>query len=293
MRLMKTILVFFAMIFPVSAISTIAQQPAPAPAVIGSWLGTLHTGAFDLRLQFNISGAPGALAGTMDSLDQGVKGIAATSVKLDGSVFHIEVASAGGVYEGKVDETNTIITGTWSQGGVSYPLVLKKTVREVPPLRRPQTPQKPYPYREEDVSYSNSAAGITLAASLTIPQGRGPFPAILLIVGSGPHDRDETIFEHRPFLVLSDYLTRKGFVVLRADKRGCAKSGGNYSTATTADFATDAEAGVAFLRTRPEVDHSKIGLLGHSEGGAIAPVVAARFGNRIHRNDGGPRFDRG
>jgi fermentation-respiration switch protein FrsA (DUF1100 family) len=276
MRFMKNVFLFVTMIILVSAISTTAQQPAPAPAIVGTWLGTLHTGAFDLRIQFNISGAPGALSATMDSLDQSAKGIPVTSVTLDGSTLHMEVASAAGKYEGKLDAANSTITGTWSQGGATYPLVLKRITASVTPLRRPQTPQKPFPYREEDVTYSNPAAGITLAASLTTPQGNGPFPAILLITGSGQHDRDETIFEHRPFLVLSDYLTRKGFVVLRADKRGCAKSGGNYATATTADFATDAEAGVAFLRTRPEVDHAKIGLLGHSEGGAIVPMVAAR-----------------
>jgi uncharacterized protein len=154
--------------------------------------------------------------------------------------------------------------------------VLHRTEGDAPPLRRPQTPQKPYPYREEDVTYPNSTAGITLAATLTIPQGKAPFPAVLLIAGSGPHDRDETIFEHRPFLVLADHLTRKGFAVLRADKRGCGKSTGAYVTATTADFAADAEAGLAYLRSRPEVNHDKIGLIGHSEGGAVAPIVAAR-----------------
>jgi pimeloyl-ACP methyl ester carboxylesterase len=115
-----------------------------------------------------------------------------------------------------------------------------------------------------------------LAATLTVPRGKGPFPAVLLIVGSGPHDRDESLMGHKPFLVLSDYLTRKGIVVLRADKRGVDKSTGDLTSATTADFATDAEAGVAYLKTRSEVDPRKIGLIGHSEGGIIAPMVAAR-----------------
>jgi pimeloyl-ACP methyl ester carboxylesterase len=135
---------------------------------------------------------------------------------------------------------------------------------------------KPYPYRDEEVAYDNKAANITLAATLTLPPGPGPFPAVLLITGSGPQDRDEAILGHRPFLVLADYLTRRGIAVLRADDRGVGKSGGAFGTATTVDFATDAEAGVAYLRTRPEIDAKKIGLVGHSEGGVIAPLVASR-----------------
>lgn len=142
--------------------------------------------------------------------------------------------------------------------------------------RRPQEPRKPYPYREEDVSYKNQAQGNTLAATLTIPAGKGPFPAVVLITGSGPQDRDESLMGHKPFLVLSDYLTRKGIVVLRADDRGVGKSTGEFSGATTADFATDTEAGIAYLKTRPEVNPKLIGLVGHSEGGVIAPMIAAR-----------------
>lgn len=141
---------------------------------------------------------------------------------------------------------------------------------------RPQNPVKPYPYREEDVSYDNKSTGNRLAATLTLPSGKGPFPAVLLLTGSGPQDRDETVFGHKPFLVLSDYLTRKGIAVLRADDRGVGKSTGNFAAATTADFATDAEAGVAYLKTRSEINSRMIGLIGHSEGGDIAPMVAAR-----------------
>jgi pimeloyl-ACP methyl ester carboxylesterase len=117
---------------------------------------------------------------------------------------------------------------------------------------------------------------VTLAATLTVPQGKGPFPAVVLITGSGPQDRDESLLGHKPFLVLSDYLTRHGIAVLRADDRGTAKSTGDFSTGTTADFATDTEAGIIYLRTRPEIDPHKIGLIGHSEGGVIAPMIAAR-----------------
>ena len=145
--------------------------------------------------------------------------------------------------------------------------------------RRPQVPAKPYPYREEQVTYENSAAAVKLAATFTIPSGKGPFPAVVLITGSGPQDRDESVAGHRPFLVLSDYLTRHGIAVLRADDRGIGKSTGNFQTATTADFAADAEAGVAYLNTRSEADPHRIGLVGHSEGGIIAPMLAARNPN--------------
>jgi pimeloyl-ACP methyl ester carboxylesterase len=143
-------------------------------------------------------------------------------------------------------------------------------------LKRPQNPVKPYPYHDEDVSYENKAQNITLAATLTIPQGKGPFRGVVLITGSGPQDRDESLLGHKPFLVLSDYLTRHGIAVLRADDRGVGKSTGIFAKGTTADFATDAEAGVAYLKTRPEIDPHRIGLVGHSEGGVIAPMVAAR-----------------
>ena len=137
-------------------------------------------------------------------------------------------------------------------------------------------PAKPYPYREEQVVYENKSAVLKLAATLTIPQGKGPFTAVLLLTGSGPQDRDESVLEHKPFLVLADYLTRKGIAVLRADDRGTGKSGGTFDQATSADFATDAEAGLEYLKTRAEINPRKLGLVGHSEGGLIASMVAAR-----------------
>ncbi len=142
--------------------------------------------------------------------------------------------------------------------------------------RRPQHPLKPYPYLEEAVTYENQKAGVKLAATLTLPRGAGPFPAVLLITGSGPQDRDETIVGHKPFLVLADHLTRRGVAVLRADDRGVAQSTGNFFAATSADFADDAEAGVAYLMRRKEIDPRRVGLLGHSEGGLIAPMLAVR-----------------
>ena len=143
-------------------------------------------------------------------------------------------------------------------------------------LLRPQTPKPPFPYKALELKYPNKTAGIDLAGTLTLPEGQGPFPAVILISGSGAQDRDETIFEHRPFHVLADTLTRRGIAVLRVDDRGVGGSGGSVSKSTSDDFAGDVMAGIAVLKARPDIDGRKIGLMGHSEGGIIAPMVAAR-----------------
>src|SRR5262249_36297291 len=145
------------------------------------------------------------------------------------------------------------MTGTWKQSGVSLPLTLER-VEKLPELRRPQEPKKPYPYHEEEVVYENAAGGSRLAGTLTMPRTGGPFPAVLLITGSGGQDRDETVMGHRPFLVLSDYLTRRGIAVLRVDDRGVGGSTGEMARATSEDFAGDALAGVAYLKGRNEID---------------------------------------
>jgi pimeloyl-ACP methyl ester carboxylesterase len=252
------------------------QKPAKPSDIDGAWMGTLDTGSIKLRVVFHIVNTDDGLTATLDSIDQGAI-IPATSVSRDGSSLKIEVKKIAGVYEGKIAADLSSIDGKWSQGGGTMPLVLKpvKDKAELE-LKRPQNPVKPYPYHDEDVSYDNKVQHVTLAATLTIPQGKGPFPGVVLITGSGPQDRDETLLGHKPFLVLSDYLTRHGIAVLRADDRGTGKSTGIFAAATTADFATDAEAGIAYLKTRSEIDPHKIGLVGHSEGGVIAPMIAAR-----------------
>jgi len=143
-------------------------------------------------------------------------------------------------------------------------------------LKRPQEPKPPFPYESVEVTFENKAANATLAGTLTLPKGSGPFPCVVLVTGSGPQDRDEALLGHRPFLVLSDYLTRHGLAVLRYDDRGVAKSTGKFATATSDDFADDALAGLEFLKTRKEIDAKKIGIAGHSEGGLIAPMCAAK-----------------
>ena len=256
------------------------EHKAVKPSDIdGAWMGTLEVGGgIKLRVVFNIANTEDGLIATLDSPDQGMTGLPTTKVTRDGASLKIEAEKVHGVFEGKISADLTSIDGTWKQGG-ELPLILhRETDKDKSELKpaRPQNPTRPYPYKDEDVSYENKVQNVTLAATLTIPPGKGPFPAVLLITGSGPQDRDESLLGHKPFLVLSDYLTRHGIAVLRADDRGTAKSTGNFATATTADFATDTEAGVAYLKTRSEVDPHKIGLIGHSEGGIIAPMVAAR-----------------
>lgn len=256
-------------------LTLLAALPVLAQDIAGDWLGTLHAGPMDLRFLVHITrGTDGILTGTMDSLDQNAKGIPIRSIELKESKLTFALAAIH--YEGTVNKDFTAIEGTFTQRE-SFPLNFKRAGTEVlAEPRRPQNPTQPYPYREEDLVYENRTAGIKLGATLTIPNRPGPFPAVILITGSGQQDRDESLLGHKPFLVLADFLTRKGIAVLRSDDRGAGKSGGVFATATTADFATDTEAALAYLKTRREIDPHKIGLIGHSEGGVIAPMVAAR-----------------
>jgi fermentation-respiration switch protein FrsA (DUF1100 family) len=250
---------------------------AKAPSLAGPWLGTLKVPpATELRIVFNILAHPdGSLAGTLDSLDQGATGIALGRVSLDKKQVVVEVSAIGGRYEGTLSEDGSTIEGKWVQSGIALDLVMNR-VPEAPKPRRPQEPQRPYPYSDEEVSYPNARDGVTLAGTLTRPRTGAPFPAVILITGSGSQDRDETVFGHRPFLVLADFLTRRGFAVLRVDDRGVGGSTGDASRATSEDFARDVLAGLEYLQTRKEIDPKRLGLIGHSEGANIAPMVAAQ-----------------
>jgi pimeloyl-ACP methyl ester carboxylesterase len=251
-------------------------ETLPHHSIEGFWQGTLDTGAIPLRLVFKIHMKPnGTLTGTLDSIDQGAKDIPISGVSLKGSAVSFEVKVVSGIYEGKLAEGGAQISGEWKQGGASVPLTLTRAGK-LPVLRRPQEPKKPYSYLEEQVAYDNKEEHSHMAGTLTLPRSGGPFPAALLITGSGQQDRDEALMGHRPFLVLADYLTRRGIAVLRVDDRGVGGSTGEVARATTEDFAGDVLAGVAYLKTRKEIDPKKIGLIGHSEGGIIAPMCAAR-----------------
>lgn len=241
--------------------------------ITGAWGGVLKVQGMQLRLVFNVTKSGNAYTSTLDSPDQGAKGIPVSSTSFENSTLKIAVASAGIQYEGTLGPDSTI-TGTFKQAGQSFPLNLTKQKAEVKVLR-PQEPVKPYPYSEEDVTFENKGASITLAGTLTLPKKDGIFPVVVLISGSGPQNRNEELMGHKPFLVMSDYLTRNGIAVLRFDDRGVGKSTGSFKTATSADFATDVEAAIEYLKTRTEINKKKIGLIGHSEGGVIAPMVAA------------------
>jgi len=263
------------LIFSVAAASP-GSAAQKAPSIEGTWLGTLQVPATKLRVVFNITAKPdGSLLATLDSPDQGATGIAVSRVGLEKNQVTLEVSAVQGHYEGTLSEAGSTIDGKWTQGGISLDLVLKR-VKEAPKPVRPQEPKKPYPYIEREVTYENAKAGVTLAGTLTMPRTGEPFAAVLLITGSGAQDRDETVCGHKPFLILADYLTRRGIAVLRVDDRGVGGSTGDASQATSEDFAEDAIAGVEYLKTRKQIDPKRIGLIGHSEGGIIAPMAAVR-----------------
>jgi len=243
--------------------------------ISGQWNGALKVQGTQLRIVFNITKTENGINSTMDSPDQGAKGIPTTSTNFENSILKITIANAKIEYEGILGKDNNIV-GTFKQGGQSFPVNLSKEIIEKEKLLRPQEPTKPYPYYSEDITFENKKAGINLAGTLTLPKKDGVFPVVILISGSGPQNRDEELLGHKPFLVLSDYLTKNGIAVLRFDDRGTALSKGDFKTATSADFATDVEAGIDYLKTRKEINKKKIGLIGHSEGGLIAPMVASK-----------------
>jgi pimeloyl-ACP methyl ester carboxylesterase len=241
----------------------------------GIWQGTLDAMGSQLRVVFTVSeGEGGTYSATMASPDQGAEGIPVEEAVLDGAAVRFAVPSVMGSYLGVLGEDGATITGEWSQGGMTLPLALER-VAEAPKLARPQEPAVGESlYRSEQATYQNLGAGITIGGTITIPQGAGPFPAIILISGSGPQDRNETVFGHRPFMVLADNLTQRGIAVLRVDDRGVGATQGDLSQSTSRDLADDVRAGIEFLKTRPDIDPKRIGLLGHSEGALIAPMVA-------------------
>lgn len=251
-----------------------AQQVTEENQLTGTWNGALSISGTKLRLVFHIkSEADGTLAATMDSPDQGARGIPVQSVKMIQDSIFLSIPAIGGSYKGKLTGPDKI-TGVLKQGAQSMDIPLVKGEIDAP--QRPQEPVKPYPYQEKEVTIENKAAGITLAGTLTTPASKGSHPAVILVTGSGPQDRDESIMGHKPFLVLSDYLTRQGFAVLRLDDRGVGKSGGSFAAATTQDFTSDATAAYAFLKEQTGINPKKIGFIGHSEGALVAANVAAQ-----------------
>jgi hypothetical protein len=262
---------------PAAAAGETPAKGIPGKGLVGHWQGSIKPSAvIELRLALEITNtAAGSPSGIMVSMDQGNARIPITALTEKAGVVHLEAKSVGGVFDGKLNSDGSEIAGDWKQGGQTTPLVFKRLAKAAS-VERPQDPKKPYAYSAEEVVVTNAAAGIKLAGTLTWPRGDGPHPVVVFITGSGPQDRDEAIMGHRPFLVLADHLTRAGIAVLRCDDRGVSKSTGDFSKATDKDFAGDVLAQIACLRTRKEVDPKRIGLVGHSEGGIIAPMVAVK-----------------
>ena len=246
---------------------------AAAQSVTGRWVGKLQVPGGQLTLVLRIQESEsGKLSAFLDSPDQGAYDIPCDSVVYSAPHLKVIMGAIGGQYEATLEDNS--LRGQFIQGGASSPLVLTPSAEEDRSTLHPQEPKKPYPYLAEEVRFVNPTDGDTLAGTLTLPTSPGPHRAVVMITGSGPQSRDEPVMNHRPFLVWADALTRLGIAVLRYDDRGVGASTGNFNEARTADLARDVEAAVDYLRSRKEIDNQRIGLIGHSEGGMIAPIVA-------------------
>jgi len=259
----------FALIFITLLIPSFAQD------IVGSWQGDLKVQGIELRLVFNIKKSADGYQSTMDSPDQGAKDLPVSSTAFEGDKLTISMPNMGIEYKATLVKS-TELEGTFKQGGQSFPMNMSKKEAEEAIIKKSQEPVPPFTYYSEKVTFTNTIDNVTLSGTLTLPKKKGNFPVVVLISGSGPQNRDSELLGHKPFLVISDYLTKNGIGVLRFDDRGTAKSTGDFSSATSFDFSKDVEAAVNYLLTRKEVNKEQIGLIGHSEGGLIAPMVAAR-----------------
>ena len=235
-------------------------------------MGKLNLGPQSLTIVLHVNcNAQGDVECILDSPDQGAKGIAVETDYCSSDSISVSLASLALSFQGKLKGDE--IVGTFTQG-LSFSLILKRGEEK---LNRPQNPVAPYPYKTEEVAFKNVADGATLVGTLSYPVGykKGKTPVVLMVTGSGQENRDEEIFDHKPFLVIADYLARHGVATLRYDDRGFGKStGGDVEHATTLDFMRDAASGVDFLRTSKQF--GEVGILGHSEGGSIAFMLGAK-----------------
>jgi pimeloyl-ACP methyl ester carboxylesterase len=258
---------------------------ACAQNLTGIWQGNLNVQGNQIPIVFHIAkDSANKFVASFDSPSQHAFNLSCERVILNGDSVTVTMAIIKGKYVAEFSKDQKQLIGSWFQGPGSLPLTVTKTseTASVKERKRPQTPKPPYPYHSMDVVYQNADQSIQYGATLTYPNAavnKDPassdkYAAVILITGSGQQDRDETLFDHKPFAVIADYLTKKGFAVLRVDDRGMGKSTGNFDQSTTLDFVKDVEASVDFLEKQPQIDKGKIGLIGHSEGGMIAPIVA-------------------
>ena len=255
-------------------LNLLAITSARSQDISGHWNGTTKRGDKEITFVFNIKQENATYSTTMDVPTFRIAGIKPSATTFTNGKLIIDGSNVGMNYTGVFNTEAQQFEGIYKEGGIEMVLNLKKGTIKIEDSRRPQEPVKPYPYYEEEVVFKNNEANISLAGTLTLPNKNGKFPVVILISGSGPQDRDESFMGHKPFLVLSDYLTRQGIGVLRFDDRGVGESTGNFGNATTEDFSKDVLSAIAYLKTRNDVDIKNIGLIGHSEGGIIAPLAA-------------------
>lgn len=257
-----------------------AQTTPAAGSLADTWNGALELPNGPLLLTITLAEPPtGPRTAALNVPVQKLANFAFSGVEMKGDSLILLSDFLGLRYASRISADKQELTGIWKQNGEKWPLTLRRgaPVAVQVPVTRPQDPILPLPYQEQEVAFLNPTSKQKLAGTLTLPAGKGPFPAVVLVSGSGPQDRDETILNHRPFRVLADYLTRRGIAVLRYDDRGIGKSEGTYATATTSNFLTDAQAALAFLRAQPAVQPKRVGMLGHSEGGTIALLAGAQL----------------
>ncbi|MBS7566364.1 alpha/beta hydrolase [Mucilaginibacter sp. Bleaf8] len=249
-----------------------------AQSIAGNWYGNLKVQGQALPIVFHITQTGNTYTTKWDSPSQGANNLDTKATTLKNNIIQIDASQYGIVYTGNFLPDSNKINGTFSQGGLSMPLVLTPNKQEAAAQKSDRRPQDPssFPYKQEEVTFINPKGGNKLAGTLTLPANGKASKIVVLISGSGAQNRNEELMNHRPFLVWSDWLTRQGIAVLRYDDRGVNQSTGNFQTATTADFADDAEAAVNFIKSREDLKALQVGLIGHSEGGMVAPMVASR-----------------
>jgi len=251
-------------------LTIVLSSVALSQDITGDWQGELKFQGNALGINFHINTTENGFASTMDVPLQGVEGYKSDATTYIDSLLTIQIKELGIQYQGKLALKDTIV-GNFSQNGMSFKLNLKRG-NNLP--NRPQEPKPPYDYVIKEVSYKSTTDDVVLAGTLSLPKGDGPFPAVMLLSGSGPQDRNSSIFGHKPFLLLAHELTQSGIAVLRFDERGVGESGGRTSEMTMATQMGDAQAGINYLLSNNQINRTKIGLLGHSLGGILAPKLA-------------------
>ena len=258
-RLIHTALLFYALV-------SFSQD------ISGNWIGNLDIQGNKLEFAFNIAKDGNEYKSTMDIPKQGLNNAKTERTTFSDSILTITIPKFRMEYNGRLNQENQIV-GKISQGGKPFDMILMRGKIE---LNRPQEPKEPFSYYSEDIEFKNNKDNVNLFGTLTLPNKTGKFPAVIIISGSGPQNRDGEMFSHKPYLVLADHLTKNGIGVLRFDERGVGESEGNFENTTLEQFSTDVEMAIDFLKNRKDIDSKSIGLIGHSIGGIIAPTIASK-----------------